>query len=458
LSDRKIFASQIILYFKEQGWVETIFKSDTHPDTDGLVCFTLNREKQKFFIALTDPSVKGGTFSIANLHYFHEFLNLVEQDDDRSPFLFFLCTGGVRLISSRTIFSVVWQVLPRLFQLRRQRPYFSLAHEMCLGAGALFFGQAHFRLSSKKDTLINLTGPGIIQDFFGNSENFYQYASAEYQNERHFLTQEVLDNLQQALQRVHSLIDYHFAGYNQDARPTPFSGTRYTLSNHGISIHKTQRYQDFLKKVSDENTMLFSDTAGAGHTFLCIKNNKRFGLLINPLDHPANSITVKTVERYSEALKLFHALQIPLISVVDSPGGDPRKIQSDQDIISKTLETIELLTDYPYPKMGLIIGRCFGGSGLLALPKVHGSVGLYAVQDAKIGAVSDEIVDKLIKKNIHSQNEWSEVKKTHHKDLSDMLHSGDLNGIIEFENIGTHIDLFLKGLLSQTNNTESKNV
>ncbi len=107
-----MFSSQIILYFKEQGWAEAVFESDPYPNTDGLICLTLARDKQKIFMAVTDPSVKGGTFSIANLRYLHEFLNLVEEDHDRSPFLFFLCTGGVRLISSRTIFSVVWQVIP----------------------------------------------------------------------------------------------------------------------------------------------------------------------------------------------------------------------------------------------------------------------------------------------------------------------------------------------------------
>lgn len=453
-----MFSSQIILYFKEQGWAEAVFESDPYPNTDGLICLTLARDKQKIFMAVTDPSVKGGTFSIANLRYLHEFLNLVEEDHDRSPFLFFLCTGGVRLISSRTIFSVVWQVIPRLFTLRRQRPYFAVAHEICLGAGALFFGQAHFRLSSKKDTLINLTGPGVIQDFFGSSENFYQYASAEYQIERHFLTQEIVENLNHALHRVQAFINYHFLntfeGYGYSVFPTVDN----TSSNHDISLHKTQRYQEFLRKISDQNTKLFPYTAGAGHTFLCIKNKKRFGLLINPIDHPANAITVKTVERYTEALKLFQALQIPLISVVDSPGGDPRKLQSDQDIILKTLETIELLTDYPYPKMGLIIGRCFGGSGLLSLPKVHGSVGLFAVKDSKIGAVTDETVDKLIKKNEQSQKEWDEIKKTHHKDLSDMIHSGDLNAVIEFGKLDQHIDLFLNGRLIQSEKMGSSHV
>jgi acetyl-CoA carboxylase carboxyltransferase component len=200
------------------------------------------------------------------------------------------------------------------------------------------------------------------------------------------------------------------------------------------------------KKHKNIHSEIMPHYSGSGACFICQKNGLYFGLLINPLDHPVNSISVATIEKYTDALIIFKALKLPLLNVTDSPGGDPRRKNSDQNIIQKSLQLIEAYVDYPYPKVGLIVGRCFGGSGLFSLPSVHGSLGLYAIEKSKMGAVSDNIIDQLVQGNIANTEEWQATKLSHKADLSDLVETNNLVKIIKWDQLSEFTDHLLAGL------------
>ena len=117
---------------------------------DGLKAYKLSGVGGTFFCLLTDPSLKAGTFSNLSLDYFHRFLDHVALEPRNIPFLLALNSAGVRLTQTRDMFNRIWGLVPRLFQLRKQRPFLSVADQQCLGASALFFSQAHYRIVSEK--------------------------------------------------------------------------------------------------------------------------------------------------------------------------------------------------------------------------------------------------------------------------------------------------------------------
>jgi acetyl-CoA carboxylase carboxyltransferase component len=440
---------QVLTTFSDAGFDILEFEGrtpDAYPLKDGLRCFLLQNKKVSSFLCLTDPKVRAGTFSIENLKYFHEFLNFIETDIKRTPFIFIISSGGVRLTQSRTMFNSIWGVLPRLFRLKKQRPFFTLAHKICLGAGALFFGQGHYRIASHRDTLINLTGPGVISSFFGEEKNFSMYASAGHQFERHLLVQEIAPNLILGQQRIVQLLNMCFQRDFID-HSSQISTTDVFAESAPFYVARNDRNKEFFTAVADGHTEILPNYSSSGKSYIARLENRNFGLLINPLDHPINALSVGTIERYQEALKIFRSLRLPLLVVTDTPGGDPRQQNSDSNVIMKTLELIESFCDYPESKVGLIAGRCFGGSGLFALPIVHGSQGLFALKNSKIGAISDEFIEKLAAANPIHYAEWKISQASHKADLSDLLNSGNLSGIIDWAEVRKFVADFLDGKL-----------
>ena len=393
----KTFVEQFLSFFISANYaVYEFLPVKNNESEDGLKAYQFSGTAGTFFCVITDPRLKAGTFSNRSLDYFHRFLDYVEHQPGNSPFVLALNSAGVRLTQTRDMFNRIWGVVPRLFQLRKQRLFLSVADQQCLGASALFFAQAHYRIVAGKKTILNLTGPGVINYFFGEDRGFFQYSSAQYQFERHLLVQEYTNDFPQLLRRLQQILNY---------------------------------YQG--SDVSDVNFEIFPGYSESGLSYLCRKDGFNFGLLINPLGHPVNAISVSTIEKYIEALILYKALRIPILVVTDSPGGDPREKSSNRNVIMKSLQLIECLVDYPFAKIGLVAGRCFGGSGLFALPHVHFSDGLYALVGSKFGAISDEFIERIAK----NSPEWQTTKNIHKPDLSDLTSTNNIKRIISWEEI-----------------------
>jgi acetyl-CoA carboxylase carboxyltransferase component len=424
------FDQDFVKFFSQLGYSVYEFKpNNPRESSDGLKAYKFSNGQQTFFCCLTDPKIKAGTFSNLSLDYFHRFLDHISLQPSTVPFVFGLNSAGVRLTQTRDMFNRIWGVVPRLFQLRKQRLFLSLSDQQCLGAAALFFAQAHFRICSGKKTIINLTGPAVIDYFFGEDRNFFQYSSAQYQFERHLLIHEYTTNLNDGLGRLNQILCYHF-----NLPLTDFSeilASNKTKHRRQYFYSSADKHNDFLNAVADQTFEVFPGFSESGLSYLCRKGSFNYGLLINPLAHASNSISVNTIEKYIEALTLFKAMKLPLFVVTDSPGGDPRENNSNRNVIIKSLSLIEALVDYPFAKIGLVAGRCFGGSGLFALPHVHQSNGLYALVGSKFGAISDEFIERLAK----NSPEWTLTKSIHKSDLSDLSSTNNIKKIISWSEI-----------------------
>src|SRR5581483_10434819 len=100
---------------------------------------------------------------------------------------------------------------------------------------------------------------------------------------------------------------------------------------------------------------------------------ERLGVLINPPGNTNNMISAETLQKYSDALDFFKALRVPAISMLDAPGIDPRIEQMDKGILKLAVDVSAKIIDYPHGLMGVVVGRCYGGSSVLAFPKYFGS-------------------------------------------------------------------------------------
>lgn len=369
-------------------------------------------------IALTDPRIHGGSLTTENLRLLRAFVAR-SLDFDR-PFVWVLSTGGVRITQPRSIFQDVFGSIPDLFTLRRKNLLVTVALGKSLGIGALYFGQGQFRIAGGDETLINLTGPNVIKGFYGASpDDFSQYASAGHQFEANHLIQELAPTPTTALLRVRELLRFI-----QGAQGG---------SKHAATLDKATAA--LLDDMSDASLEIFSGRADRWKSFLCRSGGRLFGLIAQPPRNPDNMIGVAEVMRALDAVRLFKALRVPLISAIDSPGGDPRQASSDGDIVLRSLELADELAGYPFPKLGLLLARCYGGIGVFALPRDHGSLGLYALEGSRIGIMSDAIIETLVPPQSKLRAEWEETRRSQTPDMQEMLGSGNIQGFWKREEL-----------------------
>ncbi|MGH7672991.1 MAG: hypothetical protein ACREMC_08825, partial [Gemmatimonadales bacterium] len=177
--------------------------------------------------------------------------------------------------------------------------------------------------------------------------------------------------------------------------------------------------------------------------FVGTRHGRPVGIFANPLERSNNLITVRTLEKYAAGLDLFRALRLPIVSVLDSPGIDPRFDQSDANNIRRILWVGEKIIHYPYGAMGVVAGRCFGGATTLSLPKVFGGSRAVALRGAQFGVMHERIVDQVLGGSPRLLEQWRNVAATQGAGFADLLEEGSLDAVIDAADLPDEIDRFL---------------
>lgn len=392
----------------------------------GLIMAVGRVGSHRLAVVLSDFRVNGASYSKASSQRLVHFLAHLKRAG--LPCFFVIQTLGVCLMEGRAVFSDAFRIWPALLDYARTNTLVTCAVGKCLGLGAVLFGLGHYRMAVAAKTHLNLTGPEVLKMFFGQAFDFAHCASAERQLETTDLVHELVDGVESAAAKMRTLL---FAEPRQaftggpDARPLRL-----------------------LSRIGEVELEVFPGSSKPLRAFLMRRGAARFGVFITPPGRAANLICARTLQTYAAGLDLFCALGLPVVSMLDAPGIDPRFEQSDRNNIRLMLAVGERIIDYPHGAMGIVIGRCFGGATSLAFPKVFGAQRVIALEGSQLGAMHPKLIEKLLDKSPRLLAQWTTVARAHQADLSDLVADGAIDAVVSEEALGTEVDRFLTGLLA----------
>jgi len=411
-----------------QVWVESSQAGFDRQACHGLVTALGECDGRTIAIAWSDFRVKAASYGRLNSRRFTAFLRHLQESADPIPLLYVINSAGVSLMEGRSAFSNTFELWPELLRYAEQGLLLTCAVGKCLGLAPLLFGLGHYRVAVARGTHINLTGPEVIRLFFGDGVDFSAHAAAERCLERHDLVHEVVPSVEDALRLFRGLIA-------KVPGPPPQLGAR-----TGPLLLR------FLDGAPRE---VVPGWCPRVRLFVGTRRGMQLGVFVNPLERSNNMITVRTLEKYAAGLDLFRALRLPIISILDSPGIDPRFDQSDANNIRRILWAGEKIIHYPHGAMSVVAGRCFGGATALAIPKVFGGSRLIALRGAQLGVMHERIVEQVLGGSPRLLAEWRSATATQSADLSDLLLQGALDGVVDPDDLPGEIDRFLTGRTSR---------
>lgn len=419
---------------------------------DGTWLLRVSGGLQEVAVLWSDFRINGGSFGGEVSCRIAEFLHECEQR--RLPLILVINSLGYRFMDGRHVFDQVFNLVPALERYSRQQLVISICHGLCLGLGAILFGMGHYRIGVRDEsTLLNLTGPDVFRLFFGSKVDFASFASLDHQHQKTAMVHERVVDLDQALQHA-----FRLARITRGAEHIP----AVQLAEENDSIldflarqhQRTERAcQALLKPISDRHLQLFAGFDSRLRVYLVESESCLFGLLMNPVDNTNNMVTVRTLKLYQEALALFKAMRIPVVSFLDTPGVDPRVDNNNQDIIRQLIDTNRAIIDYPFPKMGVWIGRGFGGANTLIMPRVYGSHATYVILErTTLGVMHESIIEHLLEKSKRLLGLWREARQNEAADFQDLVDAGVVTRAIHLHELRDVIRAFLLGQIS--NETE----
>jgi acetyl-CoA carboxylase carboxyltransferase component len=442
LSDMKPLSSLSTLLTCDS--VDYFLKEGQHFDRremDGLFTLFGFIGSQRVGIVWTDFRMGGGSFSTENSERLSAFVKKLE--DQNLPLIFFINSLGARFMSGRTIFDGAFGVIPDLFRFSKKNLFIAVSLGKTLGLSALFFAQAHYRLALEDATQINLTGPEVHKKFFGNVDApFESYSSAEHHSTVNSLVHEILNSTESLVKRCRALINFNFDNETAFNAPVEISESEQGALILADSLN--EKLIELKKALANEMLEIFPQGSPIVRTYIGkMADGRRIGFFVNPPGHPNNMLTVSSIDKCIAALRIFKVLGLPVVSVLDCPGGDPRKKESDKDALVKMVQLSHDMIEYPFAKMGIINGRCFGGSGMFAFPKIFGGERNVAVRGTQMGVMHKSIIAELLSKSPGLLDSWKRISDTETTDLADLIRSGTIDAVIDNSEIRQEIQSFL---------------
>jgi acetyl-CoA carboxylase carboxyltransferase component len=379
-------------------------------------------------IAWSDFRVNGASYGRSTASRFSAFLRHLRDSGGAVPLIYVVNSAGVSVMEGRTAFSAAFGIWPELLRYSEEHPVFTCAVGKCLGLAPLLFGLGHYRVGVAHGARLNLTGPDVLRMFFGRAgSDFEQRASAERCMERHDLVHEMVPSTEAALVLFRQLLAGSPAAEVTGTGPEAGAQTRAVL----------ERFLD------DRPRELVPGWCPRVRLFMGTRRGCPVGVFVNPLERSDNLINVRTLDKYAAGLDLFRALRLPIISVLDSPGIDPRFDQSDANNIRRIVSVGEKIIRYPYGAMGVVAGRAFGGATTLGFPRVFGGTRAVALRGAQIGVMDDRIVAQLLNGTPRLLAQWQETVAARGREFDDLLAEGSLDAVIDITELAAEVDRFL---------------
>jgi len=391
---------------------------------EGLVTALGECDGRTIAIAWSDFRVKASSYGRTNSRRFAAFLHHLRALPDAVPLIYVVNSAGLSLMEGRSAFGAAFELWPELLRHAEERLLLTCAVGKCLGLAPLLFGLGHYRVAVARATHINLTGPEVIRLFFGTGVDFDSRAAAERCLECHDLVHEVVPSLDDALRVCRGLIA-HVPG------PPPTLGPR-------TGAVLTQILDGAPREV-------VPGWCPRVRLFIGTHRGMPLGIFVNPLERSNNMITVRTLEKYAAGLDLFRALGLPIVSILDAPGIDPRFDQSDANNIRRILWAGEKIIRYPHGAMSIVAGRCFGGATALAIPKVFGGTRTIALRGAQFGVMHERIVEQVLSGSPRLLAEWRSSAARQDAGFSDLLAQGSLDAVVDPVDLPGELDRFLGG-------------
>jgi len=410
-----------------RAWVDAAVSADSfdRQGCEGLVTALGECDGRTVAIAWSDFRVKASSYGQRNSKRFAAFLRHLRESPDPIPLIYVVNSAGVSLMEGRGAFSQAFALWPELLRYADERLLLTCAVGKCLGLAPLLYGLGHYRVAVARGTHINLTGPEVIRLFFGTGVDFDTRAAAERCLECHDLVHEIVPSLDDALRLCRGLI----ARLPEEGPPRELGARTGPLLLRMLDGLPREVIPGWCPRV---------------RLFIGTHRGKALGLLVNPLERSNNMITVRTLDKYGAGLDLFRALRLPIVSVLDSPGIDPRCEQSDANNIRRILWVGEKIIRYPHGAMSIVAGRCFGGATALSIPKVFGGTRTIALPGAQFGMMHERIVEQVLSGSPRLLAEWRNASAAQDGGFSDLLAQGALDAVVQPEDLPGELDRFLE--------------
>ncbi|WP_421792304.1 acyl-CoA carboxylase subunit beta [Gardnerella sp. KA00718] len=388
-----------------------------------------------------DFSVRGGTLGRAEGQKICHLLDMALQLG--VPVVALIDSGGARIQEGVNALTQYGRIFKKTCEASGLIPQISLILGPCAGGAVYCPALTDFIIMTREHSNMFVTGPDVVKAATGESISMDDLGGGYVHNSTsgvaHYLGEDEAD----AIDYARTILAYLPQNCNQNPPTFAYAATRADRETAKqlatiVPSNDRQPYDvlDVIRAIVDYGEFvqvqeLYAASAVVG--FACIEGHP-VGIVANQPKVNAGILDVNSSEKVARFVRLCDAFNLPVVTLVDTPGYKPGSDQEHAGIIRRGAKVIYAYANAQVPLVTVILRKAFGGAYIVMGSKSMGADFNYAWPTSQIAVLGAQgAVNIIHRKDLQKAKERGQDVDALRKKLVENYENTTVNANLSLE-------------------------
>lgn len=396
---------------------------------------------KKVAVYAQDFSVRGGTLGRAEGQKICHLLDMALQLG--VPVVALIDSGGARIQEGVNALTQYGRIFKKTCEASGLIPQISLILGPCAGGAVYCPALTDFIIMTREHSNMFVTGPDVVKAATGESISMDDLGGGYVHNSTsgvaHYLGEDEAD----AIDYARTILAYLPQNCNQNPPTFAYAATRADRETAKqlatiVPSNDRQPYDvlDVIRAIVDYGEFvqvqeLYAASAVVG--FACIDGHP-VGIVANQPKVNAGILDVNSSEKVARFVRLCDAFNLPVVTLVDTPGYKPGSDQEHAGIIRRGAKVIYAYANAQVPLVTVILRKAFGGAYIVMGSKSMGADFNYAWPTSQIAVLGAQgAVNIIHRKDLQKAKERGQDVDALRKKLVEDYENTTVNANLSLE-------------------------
>lgn len=396
---------------------------------------------KKVAVYAQDFSVRGGTLGRAEGQKICHLLDMALQL--AVPVVALIDSGGARIQEGVNALTQYGRIFKKTCEASGLIPQISLILGPCAGGAVYCPALTDFIIMTREHSNMFVTGPDVVKAATGESISMDDLGGGYVHNSTsgvaHYLGEDEAD----AIDYARTILAYLPQNCNQNPPTFAYAATRADRETAKqlatiVPSNDRQPYDvlDVIRAIVDYGEFvqvqeLYAASAVVG--FACIEGHP-VGIVANQPKVNAGILDVNSSEKVARFVRLCDAFNLPVVTLVDTPGYKPGSDQEHAGIIRRGAKVIYAYANAQVPLVTVILRKAFGGAYIVMGSKSMGADFNYAWPTSQIAVLGAQgAVNIIHRKDLQKAKERGQDVDALRKKLVEDYENTTVNANLSLE-------------------------
>lgn len=397
------------------------FKNKKYPG-DGVITGWGTIGGETVYVAAQNVSILGGSLGRVHGDKICRIQDMAYEN--KKPIVFLIDSGGARVEEGVAGLSGYSEIFFRNTKCSGVIPQFALLLGYSVGGSSYLPAMCDFTFMTKFTSKMFITGPGVVKEVIGETVSADELGGAKMHSEISGAADFIYENDTSVIENFKVFFSYISHKNMEFMTSNPEANMCEYIEN---IVSDDQRKSYDVKDVID----CFVDKG----SFFEIKENyakniviglsrmqgKTVAIVANQPMILGGSLSSSAAEKAARFIRFCDCFNIPIVTLVDTPGFYPGKKQEEDGIIRRGAKLLYAYSEATVPKITLVMRKAYGGAYIAMNSKCMGADLVYAWPIAQLAVLGPEgAVNVVFRKEILNANDPDEERRkriTEYKEL-----------------------------------------